>query len=352
MRVLLVTNDYPPKPGGIQQYLGNIVDHTAHDIRVLAPLDERALSDRRVVRHPSRRFMWPTPKVQRWIEAEARTFAAEVMVFGAPTPLASAGPRLAERLRIPHVVMTHGAELTIPMAFPGARGLVARPLRSAAAVFAVSRYTAERVSAATGRRDVVVLGAGVDVDRFHPAPRLASPPTVGVVSRFVPRKGHAKVLEAVNRLRAAGHGIDVLMVGTGRLEQDLRALATRLEVPTRFEVDVPWDRLPDLYREMTVFAMPATSRWWGLEIEGLGIVYLEAAASGLPVIAGPSGGAPETVVPGETGLVAGTVDGIVAALEEILADPAAMGTAGRRWVESRWSWRHVADRFDATLSDL
>lgn len=296
--------------------------------------------------------MWPTPSVRRWIEAEARTFEADVVVFGAPTPLATAGPRLAERLGRPYAVMTHGAELTVPMAFPGVRGRVAKPLRKAAAVFAVSGYTADRVAVATGRRDVVVLGAGVDVDRYHPAPSLASPPTVGVVSRFVPRKGHARVLEAVSRLRAAGHDIDVLIVGTGRLEHDLRARAGRLDVPTRFEVDVPWDRLPALYRDMTVFAMPATSRWFGLEIEGLGIVYLEAAASGLPVIAGPSGGAPETVVPGETGLVAGTVDEIVAALEEILADPATMGAAGRRWVESRWTWRHVADRFDATLAGL
>jgi phosphatidylinositol alpha-1,6-mannosyltransferase len=153
------------------------------------------------------------------------------------------------------------------------------------------------------------------------------------------------VLRAAAELRGRGHPVEVLIVGWGRLERRVRALAARLNVPTRFEIGVAWERLPDLYREMDAFVMPARSRWFGLEIEGLGIVYLEAAASGLPVLAGSSGGAPETVDSGSTGFVADSVAGIVQAVERWLADPErarAMGAQGRRRIEDRFTWEAVS----------
>jgi phosphatidylinositol alpha-1,6-mannosyltransferase len=171
---------------------------------------------------------------------------------------------------------------------------------------------------------------------------------VGCVSRFVPRKGQRRVIEAAARLRQRGVPVSVLLVGKGRDEQALRRLAARLEVPARFEVGVPFDRLPDLYRDMTVFAMPSRSRWFGLEAEGLGVVYLEAAATGLPVIAGDSGGAPETIEPGVTGFIATRTEHVADALERVLADgdgAEAMGAAGRRRVLDRFSWKAVAGRF-------
>lgn len=352
MRLLLVTNDFPPKPGGIQQYLGNLVDAWPHPVRVVAPADPGADRDGRVARHRSR-FMWPTRDVGRFVAAQARRFRPDVILFGAPHPLPGLGPRLRGELGVPFGVLVHGAEVTLPAAVPGLRGLVVGPLRDADALVAVSRWTARRLERLVGR-PVVRLGAGVDLDVFSPAggPVARELPVVGCVSRFVPRKGQHRLLRAAAEL---GRPVEVLLVGRGRMEGRLRRLADRLGVRVRFEVDVPWERLPELYREMDVFAMPCRSRWLGLEAEGLGLVFLEAAASGRPVLAGNSGGAPETVEPGRTGFVVSSVTDLVEGLDLLLSDPdlaAEMGRAARAWVEAEWTWPRVVERLLGALGDV
>ena len=345
MRVLLVTNDYPPKAGGIQQYLGNFVAECLDDVLVLAPADPKAEPTLGVVRH-ERTFMWPTKSVQSWVAGHVAQFAPDLVLYAAPYPLAHMGPRLRATTGVPFAVMTYGAEAIIPLTVPGLRGLVARPMREADVLFSLSEYTATKVAAVAGR-DPVVLGAGIDLDLFSPADSPPDPFVVGCISRFVPRKGHAKVLRAIAELRQRGHDVSALMVGTGRLEASLRKLAQQLDVPTTFATDVAWSELPGLYRSISVFAMPAVSRWWGLEAEGLGMVYLEASASGLPVIAGPSGGAPETIT-AETGVVAATVDELVQTLRPFLEDPSLarqMGKAGRDFVAKEYTWNRVRDRF-------
>lgn len=348
MRVLLVTNDYPPRPGGIQQYLAGLVRTFDGPVRVLAPYDPDGLND--VVRD-RRRFMWPTRRVRRWIEANIAEFSPDVTLFGAPHPLAQLGPRLRRDTGVPYGVVCHGAEITLPAAFPGARQLIRYPLKRADVLFAVSEFTRRRVERLT-KREVVVIGAGVGPEFATRAGPPSPPVVVGCVSRFVPRKGQARVLQACATLRDEGAEVEVLLVGTGRDEGRLRSLAERLGVPTRFEVGVPFAELPDLYRQMHVFAMPCRSRWLGLEPEGLGVVFLEAAASGLPVIAGDSGGAPETVAPGGSGFVVDGVDTLVDALRRLVADSElreSMGSAGADRVTQRYSWAVVADRFAAGL---
>lgn len=344
MRLLLITNDYPPKPGGIQQYLGNVIDAYPDEFHVIAPADVGAESDNRISRHASS-FMWPTPAVADWVEERAVEFAPDAILFGAPHPLPFLGPRLRERLGVPYGVLSHGAEVTLPAAAPGTRQAVAKALRDADARFAVSRFTAERVQRLTGKR-VVFVGAGVDIETFTPPPNGENEiPVVGCVSRFVPRKGQHRLIEAAARL---DRPIEVLLVGKGRKERHLRKLADKLGVHVRFAVDVPWSDLPGLYREMDVFCMPCKSRWGGLEVEGLGLVFLEAAATGLPVLAGDSGGSPETVIPAETGYVVHSVGDIVEGLTMLLDDPAEahrMGVAGRRYVEDVFTWPKVVDRF-------
>lgn len=344
MRVLLVTNDFPPRPGGIQQYLRGLVDHYPHEIRVLAPADHRADSDQRVVRD-KRSFMWPTRRVRRWMAGQIEDFAPDVIVFGAPYPLAHLGPRLRRETGVPYAVMTHGAEVNFPAAVPGLRTLVGWPLRRADVVFSVSRFTGARVERFT-KRQVRYLGVGVD-GSFSPGAQVDAP-IVGCVSRFVPRKGQARVLGAVARLRNEGIPATVLLVGAGRNEKMLRRKAAALGVPTRFEISVPFESLPGLYREMAVFAMPCKSRWLGLEVEGLGVVYLEAAATGLPVIAGDSGGSPETVSPGATGFVVDGISTLTDALRRLLSDPDAarqMGAAGQARTAEQFSWNAVIERF-------
>ncbi len=351
MRLLVVTNDFPPKPGGIQQYLKGLVDAYSHPIRVLAPADKDAEPDARVVRH-SKSFMWPTSSVRNWIEAEAKEFGADYILFGAPTPLPRLGKRLRSSLGVPFAVLSHGAEVTIPAAIPVLRRLVSGPLRAADARLAVSQFTAEAVRRLS-KLPVEVIGVGVDTDSFALPDQPRRGATVGCVSRFVPRKGQTRLLKAAAELRKRGREVDVLLVGRGRLGQTLGKLSERLQVPTRIEVGVPWDLLGELYAQMDIFCMPCRSRWFGLEAEGFGLVYLEAAAAGLPVLAGTSGGAPETVVPGETGFVVHTVDHIVEALEMLLDDrerAQSMGEKGRQRVLEEFTWPATADRLLAALA--
>ena len=360
MRLLLVTNDYPPRPGGIQQYLGNLVDAVGGDVLVLAPVDGPAVDTARgekVVRRHSRRFLWPSRSVRRWIEEQVRGFRPDVVLFGAPYPLASLGGRLRRDLGVPVAVLCHGAEITIPSVLPVARQLLRRALRSADIRLAVSRYTKERAERLTGR-PVVYVGSGVDLSIFAPPdlPQTAADgtPVVGCVSRFVPRKGQHRLIDAAAELGRRGVDVRLLFVGTGRSLGALRRQAIRQAVDARFEVGVQWSELASLYREMDVFCMPCRSRWGGLEVEGLGIVYLEAAATGLPVLAGDSGGAPETVRPGETGFVVRSTDDIVEGLEMLLGDrerAAAMGAAGRDFVGAEFTWARTGARLQRAVAD-
>lgn len=352
MRLLVVTNDYPPKPGGIQQYLSGFLAAFPGTVRVLAPADgpadQTALGES-VVRRYHRSFMWPTPAVRRWALEEAVEFGPDVILFGAPYPLPFIGPALREATGAPFVVLCHGAEVTLPAALPVARQLLAKALKAADARIAVSRFTADRVERLTGE-PVDYVGAGVDLETFaldRDRGGFSDPPVVACVSRFVPRKGQERLIEAAELLARRGEPVQLLIVGKGRTEQRIRKAAAESGVDVRFEVDVPWSRLGELYREADLFCMPCRSRWGGLEVEGLGLVFLEAAATGLPVIAGDSGGSPETVDPGVTGHVVHDVEDIASAISSILADETAartMGLAGRRWVEQEFTWRRTMER--------
>lgn len=355
MRVLLITNDYPPRPGGIQQYLANLAAYSRAEFRVLAPAHPQAPAAPGVVRG-GRRFMWPTRSVRRWAEGHVEEFAPDAVLFGAPHPLAWLGPGLSGRFGIPYAVMAHGGEVTLPAALPGTRQALRRIFREAATVFTVSEFTARRVRKLAGNNGagpaVETLGAGVDLEAFHPGRETGEEKeilTLGCISRFVPRKGHLRVIEAAERLTAAGRPVEVLLAGEGRLESRIRRRADRSTAPVRVVAGASWAELPELYRQCDIFVMPSRTRWLGLEAEGLGIVYLEAAACGRPVVAGTSGGSPETVVPGVTGLVASSAAHIAEAVEIIAERRGEMGRAARRRAERRFSWEDVARRLDAGL---
>jgi phosphatidylinositol alpha-1,6-mannosyltransferase len=348
VRLLLITNDFPPKPGGIQTYLRNFVDVYPDDIVVYAPEDENAAPDEHGVVRGTRSFMLPTKAVVEDIVRLAGEFNPDAILFGAPHPLSKAGPALRDMLGVPFGILSHGAEVTIPAAGPGTRQALGRVLKSADVRFAVSRFTAERVTRISGA-PALFLGAGVELDTFVPplSPPRNTPPIVGCVSRFVPRKGQQRLIDAVGDLDIEA---ELLLVGKGRTESKLRRLAERRGVRARFAVDVPWAELPNLYQEMDVFCMPTRSRWGGLEVEGLGLVYLEASATGLPVLAGDSGGSPETVIPGVTGFVVSSTADIVEGLQILLNDTESarrMGTEGRAFVEREFTWDRVLERLYA-----
>lgn len=375
LRTLLVTNDFPPRPGGIQNYLDSMARHLpADDLIVYAPswhsgsgshpeFDEAAPFE--VVRHPTS-LMLPTPDVLRRAKEIMRAHGCEAVWFGAAAPLGLLAPalRAAGARRI--IASTHGHEVGWSM-LPVARQALRRIGDTTDVVTFVSKYTRGRFAAAFGpMAGLEHVPSGVDTDLFRPdeAAReeirkrygLGDRPTVVCVSRLVPRKGQDMLVRAVPELRKRVPDLAVLLVGGGPYRKRLTDLVNELDVAGHVVMtgSVPWPQLPAHYAAGDVFAMPARTRGKGLDVEGLGLVYLEAAATGLPVVAGRSGGAPETVLDEVTGHV---VDGrdlqqLVETLSSLLTDPGRarkMGQAGRAWVGEHWRWDMLAQRFRGLL---
>ncbi|WP_280509127.1 glycosyltransferase family 4 protein [Nocardia cyriacigeorgica] len=361
-RTLLVTNDFPPRPGGIQSYLQALAGQLPpDDLVVYAPRwrgDSHVKFDAeqkfQVVRHPTT-LMLPTPLVMRRAAKLLRSENCDTVWFGAAAPLALMSPVLrragAERI----LASTHGHEVGWSM-LPAARQALRVIGEQTDVVTYVSKYTRARFSAAFGPNAALeYLPPGVDPDVFRPDPAaraelrqrygLGDRPTILCLSRLVPRKGQDALIVAMLQIRERVDGAVLVIAGGGPYEEKLRALAEALGVADSvvFTGRVRSDELAAHHTLADVFAMPARTRGAGLDVEGLGIVYLEASASGVPVVAGRSGGAPETVIEGKTGRVVDgrKIDQIVDALVGILADPEAaarMGAAGRQMVEQQWRW--------------
>jgi len=334
-------------------YLKNLLNALDGESHVVAPHDPMAEDAEQGVARGEKTYMLPSRATRSLVLEACESFQPDAILFGAPHPLPQLGPWLRTTTGLPYGILSHGAEVTIPGSLPGARQLLGRTLAAADVRFAVSRFTARRVAAISGS-PTEFLGAGVEIETFSP-PDVApnrEVPVVGCVSRFVPRKGQDRLLRAVAEL---DRKVEVLLVGTGREESKLRKLADELDINVRFAVDVEWTELPGLYRSMDIFCMPCSSRWAGLEVEGLGLVFLEAAASGLPVLAGDSGGSPETVRPGETGFVVSSIPDIVEGLSMLLDDPVRarrMGAAGRALVESEFTWARVVERLNTGFAPI
>ena len=376
-RVLLVTNDFPPRSGGIQSYLEQLVTRLsqsgAHQLTVYAPrwkgapaYDEAAAAAGiEIVRHPGT-LMLPVPTVDRRMCDLIADRDIDTVWFGAAAPRALPGPsaRRAGAGRV--VASTHGHEVGWSM-LPVARSALRRIGESSDVVTYVSRYTRSRFASAFGPAAALEhVPPGVDSDRFRPDPAarselrarygLGERPTVVCVSRLVPRKGQDMLIRVLPELRRRVDGAALVIVGGGPQLERLRTLAADTGVSEHvvFTAGVPFDELPAHYAMGDVFAMPCRTRGAGLDVEGLGIVFLEASASGIPVVAGDSGGAPETVLEGETGHV---VDGrdstaVLEAVSALLADPdraGRLGAQGRRWVSTQWRWDTMADRLGRLL---
>ncbi|OCB40479.1 alpha-(1-2)-phosphatidylinositol mannosyltransferase [Mycobacterium malmoense] len=376
-RVLLVTNDFPPRPGGIQSYLsdfvGRLVDARLHSVTVYAPrwkgadaFDAAAEeAGYRVVRHPGT-LMLPGPVVDARMRRLIADNDIDTVWFGAAAPLALLAHRARQAGATRVVASTHGHEVGWSM-LPVARSVLRRIGDTTDVVTFVSRYTRARVAPAFGpNASLEYLPPGVNTDRFHPDPgagaalrdryRLGARPTVVCVSRLVPRKGQDTLIKALPSIRRRVDGAALVVVGGGPYLESLRKLARECGVADHvtFTGGVPADELPAHHALADVFAMPCRTRGAGMDVEGLGIVFLEASATGKPVIAGDSGGAPEAVQHNKTGLVVDgrSVDAVADAVAELLGDrerAAAMGAAGREWVMAQWRWDTLAARLAGLL---
>jgi phosphatidylinositol alpha-1,6-mannosyltransferase len=370
-RTLLVTNDYPPRVGGIQRTLEALVRCLPPDrVAVLCPnaeggeaFDEAAPY---VVYRQPEGFLWPLPVVRRRLHEAVGSFGAEVVLFGAVYPLALLGPSLAE-IGTPYLAAAHGFEYWLSIA-PGTHALVRRATSRAARVPVMCSTFIARVvrTAVPDDVPVSVMYPGADLEAFRPdlpyedlteLHGVADRPLIVCVSRLVARKGQDVLIRAMPQIRRDVPDASLLIVGEGPDRDRLARLAADApDGSVAFAGQVSEGDLPRYYRAGNVFAMPCRSRLGGLEVEGWGNVFLEAAACARPVVVGDSGGARESLVPGETGLLVNGSDvaEVADAVGSLLADPQradAMGRAGRERVERAFGWSRAAEQLAGWLHE-
>lgn len=366
---LLVTNDFPPKIGGIQNYLWELwrrLPRAATTILTTphyaaAPFDAR--QPMRIVR-AREPVLLPHARLAERIRELAIEVGAELILLDPALPLGALGPRLG----MPYGVVLHGAEVTVPARVPVLSGRLSKVLESATLVISAGGYAAaEAASCAATDLALTEIPPGVDTERFVPlsdknrhAARarygLDSQPLVVSLSRLVPRKGFDVVIEAAARLTMRHPGLQLVIVGGGRDRPRLERLARSVNAPVTFLGRINDDAVAEVMAMGDVFAAPCRTRWGGLEQEGFGIVFVEAAACGVPVVAGRSGGSHEAVAHGRTGLIVdrpGDVGDVTAALDALLSDPNRrrhMGIEARAEAERSYCYDHLAERLCSALA--
>lgn len=368
MRTLVVTNDLPPRSGGIETFIHELLIRQPDPAAfvVLGPSHPDAASydttvPFTVVRH--RAAVLPSRSMVRVVVAVAERFGCDQVVIPSAMPVGLMVPALRRAgLRV-RVVMTHGNEAGW-LRVPGMRTLFGRIGRADAVTY-LGDYTRSRIQPALrGGAIVRRLAPAVNVERFHPdvdgtAMRerwgVADAPVVACISRLVPRKGQDRLIDVWPEVCERIPGARLLIVGDGPYRKRLERLASARGVADAvvFTGRVEHADLPAYYAACDVFALPCRTRRAGIDVEGLGIVLLEASATGRPVIAGDSGGAPDAVDNGITGVVIpDRRDALIAAICDLLGDPARrarMGAAGRAWVIENWTWSVPAGRFAALV---
>jgi phosphatidylinositol alpha-1,6-mannosyltransferase len=377
-RHLLVTNDFPPKVGGIQSYLWELwkrLDPESFVVLTASSHPDAPAFDAtqkaggvHIERVPESFLYFPTPRALAQVRRCVDAYDIDLVLLDPALPLGLLGPRVG----VPYGVILHGAEVTVPGRLPGGRAALAHVLRGSAVVISAGSYPAAEGRRAAG--DIAGLVAevppGVDTAAITPLlarqrraarARLGLPvsgPLVVSLSRLVPRKGMDVLIAAAGRLAPSYPDLVVAIGGVGRELERLRTQAAASPATVTLLGRVSDEDRAALLGAADVFVMVCRNRWLGLEQEGFGIVFLEAAAAGVPQIAGDSGGAAEAVVHGETGLVVDDPDdpgSVAEALRTLLADPKLrkrMGTAGRRRAEASFDYDVLASRLASTLAKV
>jgi phosphatidylinositol alpha-1,6-mannosyltransferase len=373
-RSLFVTNDFPPRVGGAQTYYWNMIQTLdPGEVVIVAPAHRDAAAFDAT--HPytvirtAGTAVRPAPSVERLCERLIAEHDLELLQLGHPLPAGVLGPWLRRTARVPYVIFLGGAEITVPGAVPGVARLLEWVLAESSLLFTVSQYTADQaVRLSGGLARAEVLRPALDVQRYaltqvadalaaRAALGLDDAPLVVCVGRLVPRKGQDMLIAALAGLNGAFPDARLALVGGGRLADELRRRAAAAGLADRVILpgEVPAGELSLWLQAADVFAGPSRTRFRGLEVEGFGIVYAEAALTGLPVIAGRSGGASEAVVEGETGFVvdAHKPDELVAVLGRVLSmsskERRRMGARGRLLALSRHAPEVAAARYHDLL---
>ena len=374
--VLFVTNDFGPRAGGIETFIIGLIERRPFGQTVVytssQPNSEQYDADWlsnygvRVIRDRSK-ILLPTPRVLFHLKKIIRNEGIATVAFGAAAPLGllSSGMKRAGVKRT--VALTHGHEVWWAKLFPF--NLLLRRIGSTVDVLTyLGEFTRNAVSkglTTKAQRAMVKIAPGIDVDHFIPTDASVLRESLGIaekkvivsVGRLVHRKGQDYLIQAMPEILKSVPSAHLVLVGEGPYREHLQNLVKqhRLEASVTFIGRIQYNDLPMYICAGDIFAMPCRSRLMGLEVEGLGIVYLEASACGLPVLAGNSGGAPDAVVQNKTGLVVDGTDHkqIATAAIELLTNVESsqkMGIAGRQWIIDNWRWEIWSKDFENLLN--
>ena len=381
---LVVTNDFGPRSGGIETFIHGLLTQASKNQQrnfvVLTSLqtpqsevtkfDQKMWEENRIkVIRDTAKVLLPTPRLAKKAIDLFVAHKCENVIFGASAPLGLLAKSLRKAGAKHIVALTHGHEVwwaRMPLFSATLRRIGAQ----ADQMTYLGEFTRGAVANALLREDhskLVHLPPGVDLSHFAPAAKsvelqkkwgIEDAPVIVSIGRLVARKGSDQLIKAMPEVLQQFPKSKLLLVGTGNYQKRLEKLVCNLKVQDSviFTGRVEHDLLPDYYRLGDIFAAPCRSRYGGLEVEGLGIVYLEASACGVPVIAGKSGGAPDAVLDGKTGLLVNGRDHreVGAALIKLLSDlplRQKMGADGRVWMEQLWSWEGIGARFEEIISD-
>jgi phosphatidyl-myo-inositol dimannoside synthase len=375
MKVLVITNDLPPRVGGIQYYVDRLArglaragdEVTLYGSSHPGDLQWDRAAPFRVVREPVRTLL-PTPSTLRHSLRLVDRLQPDVVVFGAAFPLGLMGPRIRRRTGVPYVAFTHGLEVSSGR-IPGGSRVLRRIGRDASAVTFVSRWCRDELQPSFGEGprygllppavDPEVFHPGVDGSRIRQRHGLGDEPVVVCVSRTVERKGQDQLIRGLRAVRRRVPGARLLLVGGGPHLDALRRLAEAEGVAPHVTItgEVPEAELPEYFAAGDVFAMPCRERLGGLEVEAFGIVFIQAQAIGRPVVAGAIGGVPDALEDGVTGmLVDGTDQHAVArAVSSLLGDvdrATRMGQAAARFVRSGFTWDGRTSELRGMLAEV
>ena len=374
-KILCISNDFGPRAGGIETFVIGLIERLPA-ARVIVytsaqnnsePYDRKWLEDFGVeVVRDKAKILLPTPGVAYCVNALVRERDISTVFFGAAAPLGllSKGLRRAGAKHI--VALTHGHEVWWSKVWPFtlAMKIISRQVNHLTYLGEFTRSAIAQSISENARQSMVKIAPGIDTDHFSPQDATKLRSELGLtkkkvivsVGRLVHRKGQDVLIEAMPAIIEEVPDAHLLMIGEGPYRGYLETRVKSLGIQERvtFIGRIQYADLPEYICVGDIFVMPSRSRLAGLEVEGLGIVYLEASACGLPVIAGNSGGAPDAVLEGETGLV---VDGtrkeeVAAATVELLLDSErskAMGVRGREWIIREWRWDMWATRFAELL---
>jgi phosphatidylinositol alpha-1,6-mannosyltransferase len=373
-KILLVTNDFGPRAGGIETFILGLLEQldgsqvvvytssqagsTEFDNQLLERMNVVVIRDKA-------KILLPTPRVNRDVTAVLKKYDCRTVWFGAAAPLGWMAPKLRTAGADKIISLSHGHEVwwcKVPL-FSAIMNHIGNSLD---VMTYLGSFTKSALEPVVGKKvKLIRIAPGIDVEHFVPGAKspellrtygLQGKKVILSVGRLVHRKGQDRLIQAMPKILQSIPDARLLFVGEGPYKSQLVKLVEKYKLQdyVQFVGRLTYPELPKHIQLGDVFVMPSRSRFFGLEVEGLGIVYLEASACGLPVIAGDSGGAPDAVLINETGLV---VDGtkiseIAEATISLLSDPDkshAFGKRGREWIESDWEWQIWGQRFKALL---